>query len=34
MTIYINIPEGAFVPPRTGEEYILNENTGLWVVPS
>jgi len=30
----INIPEGAFVPPCPGEAYVLDENTGLWVVPS
>lgn len=27
----INPPEGAFVPPCPGEEYVLDENTGLWV---
>jgi hypothetical protein len=30
----INVPEGAFVPPCPGEEYVLDETTGLWVVPS
>ena len=30
----INVPEGAFVPPCPGEEYMLDENTGLWVIPS
>jgi hypothetical protein len=27
----INSPEGAFVPPCPGENYTLDENTGLWV---
>ncbi len=26
----INAPEGAFVPPCPGEEYVLDETTGLW----
>jgi hypothetical protein len=30
----INAPEGAFVPPCPGEDYVLDETTGLWVVPS
>ena len=30
----INSPEGAFVPPCPGDEYILDETTGLWVIPS
>ena len=30
----INSPEGAFVPPCPGEEYVLDEITGLWVIPS
>ena len=30
----INSPEGAFVPPCPGEEYVLDEATGLWVIPS
>lgn len=30
----INVPEGAFVTPCPGEEYILDENTGLWDLPS
>jgi len=31
----INSPEGAFIPPCPGENYTLDENTGLWVeVPS
>lgn len=30
----INAPEGAFVPPCPGEEYVLYENTGLWELPS
>ena len=25
----INSPEGAFVPPCPGDDYTLNENTGL-----
>jgi hypothetical protein len=28
----INAPEGAFVPPCPGEEYVLDEATGLWVI--
>ena len=28
----VNSPEGAFVPPCPGEEYVLDENTGLWVI--
>ena len=27
----INSPEGAFVTPCPGENYTLDENTGLWV---
>lgn len=27
----INAPEGAFVPPRPSENYILDENTCLWI---
>ena len=27
----INVPEGAFVTPCPGENYTLDENTGLWV---
>lgn len=27
----INIPEGAFITPCPGENYTLDENTGLWV---
>lgn len=27
----INAPEGAFIAPRPGENYTLDENTGLWV---
>jgi hypothetical protein len=30
----INVPEGAFVPPCPGDEYVLDEITGLWVVPN
>jgi hypothetical protein len=30
----VNVPEGAFVPPSPGEQYILNETTGLWELPS
>lgn len=30
----INIPEGAFVSPCPGEGYILDENTGLWIIQS
>jgi hypothetical protein len=30
----INAPEGAFVPPCPGEQYVLDETTGLWVVPN
>jgi hypothetical protein len=30
----INAPEGAFVPPCPGDEYVLDENTGLWKIPS
>ena len=30
----VNSPEGAFVPPCPGEEYVLDETTGLWVIPS
>ncbi len=26
----VNSPEGAFVPPCPGEEYVLDETTGLW----
>ena len=28
----INAPEGAFVPPCPGEDYVLDEDTGLWVI--
>jgi hypothetical protein len=27
----VNPPEGAFVTPCPGENYTLDENTGLWV---
>jgi hypothetical protein len=27
----INSPEGAFIAPCPGENYTLDENTGLWV---
>jgi hypothetical protein len=27
----INSPEGAFVTPCPGENYTLDENTGIWV---
>ena len=27
----INSPEGAFITPCPGENYTLDENTGLWV---
>ena len=27
----VNAPEGAFVPPCPGEDYVLDEDTGLWV---
>jgi hypothetical protein len=27
----VNSPEGAFVPPCSDENNILDENTGLWV---
>ena len=27
----INSPEGAFITPRPGENYTLDESTGLWV---
>jgi hypothetical protein len=30
----INVPEGAFVPPCPGDDHVLNENTGLWEIPS
>jgi hypothetical protein len=30
----INAPEGAFVPPCPGEQYVLDETTGLWIIPS
>jgi hypothetical protein len=30
----INVPEGAFVPPCPREEYVLDETTGLWIIPS
>jgi hypothetical protein len=30
----INSPEGAFVTPCPGDEYVLDETTGLWVIPS
>ena len=30
----INSPEGAFVPPCPGDDHVLNENTGLWEIPS
>lgn len=30
----INVPEGAFVPPCPGDDHVLNENTGLWELPS
>jgi hypothetical protein len=30
----INSPEGAFIPPCPGDDHVLDETTGLWVVPS
>ena len=30
----INAPEGAFVPPCPSNEYVLDETTGLWELPS
>jgi hypothetical protein len=27
----VNSPEGAFVTPCPGENYTLDENTGLWI---
>ena len=30
----VNSPEGAFIPPRPGDDHTLNENTGLWEIPS
>jgi len=30
----VNAPEGAFVPPCPGEQYVLDETTGLWVIQS
>jgi hypothetical protein len=30
----INVPEGAFVPPCPGDEYVLDETTGLWELTS
>lgn len=27
----INAPDGAFISPSPGDEYILDETTGLWV---
>ena len=27
----VNSPEGAFVPPCPGKDYVLDETTGLWV---
>jgi hypothetical protein len=27
----VNPPEGAFVTPCPGENYTLDENTGLWI---
>ena len=30
----INAPEGAFIPPCPGDEYVLDETTGLWILPS
>ncbi len=30
----VNSPEGAFVPPCPGDDHVLNENTGLWEIPS
>ena len=30
----VNAPEGAFVPLCPGEDYVLDETTGLWVLPS
>ena len=30
----INVPEGAFVPPCPGEDYVLDENIGLWIIKS
>ena len=30
----INVPEGAFVPPCPGEDYVLDETTGLWIIQS
>jgi hypothetical protein len=30
----INVPEGAFIPPCTGDEYVLDESTGLWTIPN
>jgi hypothetical protein len=28
------LQKGAFVPPCPGDEYVLDENTGLWELPS
>jgi len=30
----INAPEGAFVAPCLGDDYVLDENTGLWIIKS
>ena len=30
----VNSPEGAFIPPCPGDDHVLNENTGLWEIPS
>jgi hypothetical protein len=30
----VNSPEGAFIPPCPGYEYVLDETTGLWVIES
>jgi len=30
----VNPPEGAFITPCPGENYTLDENTGLWVISS
>ena len=30
----INTPEGAFIPPCPGEGYILDEQSGSWILPS
>ena len=28
----INSPEGAFIPPSPGENYILDEQSGSWIL--